>query len=253
MPRIKRYFPVSQDINDDDEVWELTNTFGDRSLRTWMEILRVLDKDENRLRLSDEWFTTASGKVRQQAKNLRRQIGWMLTKGWLASLDAPVTGLPTVLYAPNYAKYHRTQVPFGKVYGSDSGADDAPLLTDPSLPNLTLKEKHKNAFVSQGGFQDFWDAYPKRRRKAKQAALKAWKKLKVDEALLVRILDALAKHSKTFEWTKSGGQFIPLPATWLNGHRWEDEITELDLGAPDGKQSSKVDPGSKYDKYDKFT
>ena len=25
---------------------------------------------------------------------------------------------------------------------------------------------------------------------------------------------------------KEGGQFIPYPATWINGRRWEDEVTE---------------------------
>jgi hypothetical protein len=25
------------------------------------------------------------------------------------------------------------------------------------------------------------------------------------------------------QWTKDNGQFIPMPATWLNGRRWEDE------------------------------
>ena len=30
--------------------------------------------------------------------------------------------------------------------------------------------------------------------------------------------------SKSHDWTKDGGQFIPHAATWLNGKRWEDEL-----------------------------
>jgi hypothetical protein len=29
------------------------------------------------------------------------------------------------------------------------------------------------------------------------------------------------------QWTKDGGQFIPMPATWLNGRRWEDETPKV--------------------------
>jgi DNA replication protein DnaC len=33
----------------------------------------------------------------------------------------------------------------------------------------------------------------------------------------------LEKQKVSTEWLKDGGQFIPHPATWLNGRRWEDE------------------------------
>ena len=36
---------------------------------------------------------------------------------------------------------------------------------------------------------------------------------------------AIAKQKLSDQWTKEGGQFIPHPATWLNGKRWEDELT----------------------------
>lgn len=71
------------------------------------------------------------------------------------------------------------------------------------------------------GFAEFWKRYPK--KKAKQAAVTAWRKLSgVD---LQVILEALEAVKQADEWQKDGGQFIPLPASWLNGRRWEDEIT----------------------------
>lgn len=38
------------------------------------------------------------------------------------------------------------------------------------------------------------------------------------------LLAALANHCLRPDWIKDGGQYIPLPATWLNGRCWEDEI-----------------------------
>jgi hypothetical protein len=69
-------------------------------------------------------------------------------------------------------------------------------------------------------FARFWDAYPKKVGKGK--AEKAF--VKVDVALLDVILKAVAQHSKSEQWLKDNGQFIPHPATWLNERRWEDEM-----------------------------
>ena len=44
MPVPKRWFPLSRDINDDAEVWELTDKFRGNALRLWMEILALLRK-----------------------------------------------------------------------------------------------------------------------------------------------------------------------------------------------------------------
>ena len=68
-----------------------------------------------------------------------------------------------------------------------------------------------------GDFDVFWESYPD--KKAKQAATKAWSKLKPNESLFNLIIDALEKQKPYF---KVG--FIPHPATWLNGRRWEDAI-----------------------------
>ncbi len=74
-------------------------------------------------------------------------------------------------------------------------------------------------------FSRFWEAYPK--KTAKQQALTAWKKLKPDTELTESILKSLERQKKSAQWTKDGGQYIPYPATWLNGKRWEDELTEV--------------------------
>ncbi|MFI8394175.1 MULTISPECIES: YdaU family protein [Pseudomonas] len=71
-------------------------------------------------------------------------------------------------------------------------------------------------------FPKFWKMYPN--KKGKAAAEKAWKKLKVTADLFGQIAEGLAAQVVCEAWVKDGGQFIPHPATWLNGKRWEDEV-----------------------------
>ena len=71
-------------------------------------------------------------------------------------------------------------------------------------------------------FPKFWALYPRKQDKAK--ALKAWAKLKVTDELFTVIAKGLGSQVVSADWLKDSGQFIPHPATWLNGKRWEDEI-----------------------------
>lgn len=66
-------------------------------------------------------------------------------------------------------------------------------------------------------FDRFWDAYP--RKDAKQAAEKAWRKLKPRHELVDAIVAAVELQARGWK----DPQFIPMPATWLNGARWNDQ------------------------------
>ena len=44
------------------------------------------------------------------------------------------------------------------------------------------------------------------------------------------MIEAVAKQSKCDQWIRDGGQYIPHPATWINGHRWEDEVSVRTTG-----------------------
>ena len=71
-------------------------------------------------------------------------------------------------------------------------------------------------------FDKFWERYPKKRAKAQ--AKKAWSKVRLTRGLFAEIIEALEAQKLTPDWQKNEGQYIPLPATWINGQRWEDEI-----------------------------
>ena len=72
-------------------------------------------------------------------------------------------------------------------------------------------------------FARFWKLYP--RKTNKQAARRAWYKLKPDLLLCSRMSQALKAQMRSDAWRRDNGRYIPHPSTWLNGRRWEDEIT----------------------------
>lgn len=82
-------------------------------------------------------------------------------------------------------------------------------------------------------FAEFWKAYPN--KKAKQAAAKAWKRLKPDRALFDVIMQALDTAKRSDQWSRDGGRYIPHPATWINGRRWEDQDAEVAAGTSRGQ------------------
>jgi len=70
-------------------------------------------------------------------------------------------------------------------------------------------------------FDLFWLNYPN--KKGKAAALKAWKKIKKPTEVIEKIKKVLPEQIESESWTKNNGQFIPMPATYLNQGRWDDE------------------------------
>ena len=86
------------------------------------------------------------------------------------------------------------------------------------------KIENKKKSYDADGFAAFWAAYPKKAGKAD--ALKAWNKLKPDVVLQEQMGKALEVQKQSQQWRKDGGQYIPMPATWLNGRRWEDEAPQ---------------------------
>jgi len=103
------------------------------------------------------------------------------------------------------------------------------------VKNCTPIRTSNNNHSTTGAFDRFWSSWPK--KVAKAAAKKAWAKLSPDEVLLEQILEALDRQKRSDQWTRDGGQYIPYPATWLRGRRWEDETPtqpgKIDLTDPE--------------------
>ena len=72
-------------------------------------------------------------------------------------------------------------------------------------------------------FAGLWQYYP--RHTSKQAAVKAWDKLRPSDELIAEIGKALRRQKASDEWQRGIG--IPYLSTYLNNRRWGDSVDEL--------------------------
>lgn len=107
--------------------------------------------------------------------------------------------------------------------------------------NKDINNKHKPPISPL--FADFWKAYPK--HQDKQGALKAFEKLKPDQDLVDQMITSINAWKQSDQWTKDGGQYIPMPTTWLNRRRWEDEMPQTSMQRP-----GKVVSAARYEQRD---
>lgn len=135
----------------------------------------------------------------------------------------------------NDGRFAGTEYILTDVSGVFDGEEDTPC---PSLPctvkPCTVNSPQQNNIITnippivpQKGdegedlFEQFWSAYPY--KKAKEKARRAWRRLNPGIELCRVMAAALEMDKKSNAWQREGGRFIPYPASWLNGRRWEDE------------------------------
>ena len=106
----------------------------------------------------------------------------------------------------------------------------------PRNPIQSISESISESESNTKLFDAFWTAYPK--HEAKADAEKAFTKLAPDDELMATILKAIEIWKKTEQWTKDGMKFVPLPATYIRGRRWEDEMSKA--GATQPRPSKEV-------------
>jgi hypothetical protein len=136
--------------------------------------------------------------------------------------DKPVENQSETKPEPNHNQ-EVTKTEPDKIYDEDVDGDkdvDVDIYSTP--PTSPLRGSGRKKSTDMDGFALFWQEYP--RKAAKAAALKAWQKLNPSPELVERILAHVRDHKRSQDWIKDGGQFVPYPATFLNGRRWEDDI-----------------------------
>ena len=136
--------------------------------------------------------------------------------------DKPVENQSVTKPEPNHNQEVTKPEP-DKIYDVDVDGDkdvDVDIYSTP--PTSPRRGSGRKKSADMDGFALFWQEYP--RKAAKAAALKAWQKLNPSPELVERILAHVRDHKRSPDWLKDGGQFVPHPATFLNGRRWEDDI-----------------------------
>lgn len=125
--------------------------------------------------------------------------------------------------------YRRKRLPKNteNTESTDIRANDDLHTCAPSQKRKTEREGQK---AKEELFSTFWAAYPKKRNKAR--AKQAFFRIKKIDKVFPVMMQALGRQKVSADWQKDGGQYIPLPTTWLNGERWEDvEQVEVQLPA----------------------
>ena len=90
--------------------------------------------------------------------------------------------------------------------------------------NLEAKAKAKAESENQllKNFELFWSAYPN--KKSKKTAFEKFKRVDFKKTSFESIMISLEKQKQSDDWTKNGGQYVPMPQTWIFNERWTDEI-----------------------------
>lgn len=189
------------------------------------------------------------GQILTSVRNLA--VAWHRSKDWTGKvidlfvadgmLEKVRTPCGTLLTIVNYGIYQDCDSEVRTLHRTDSGhfvghfADTSQDIS--KKDKKAKKDKEEKNITPIVPFAQFWEVYPK--KVGKDAAIKAFKKINPDEALMQTILEAVGKQKLSRQWQENGGQYIPYPATWLNGHRWEDEIetTRTGLASAVGKPS----------------
>lgn len=96
-------------------------------------------------------------------------------------------------------------------------------------PSQKRKTEREGQKAKEELFSTFWAAYPKKRNKAR--AKQAFFRIKKIDKVFPVMMQALGRQKVSADWQKDGGQYIPLPTTWLNGERWED-VEQVEVQPP---------------------
>jgi len=147
--------------------------------------------------------------------------------GKLAGNNAPSNATSISKESPNQPTnqpYQPTKTDTVKIGGVEQGPAIPADQDKPQKPGSkgNQRPRKSSAAGDNPGFNAFWVSYPK--KIAKEAARRIYERISPSEELNAVIISAVQAWSKSPQWTKDGGQFIPHAATWLNQKRWQDEI-----------------------------
>ena len=96
---------------------------------------------------------------------------------------------------------------------------------------VTTEEQQSNTFKNDNNvdkryicsFKTFWKQYP--RKESKKRAETMYKREATSKKKETKILEGLKRFNAKWKAEETEKQYIPLPTSWLNAERWEDEIT----------------------------
>ena len=214
----------------DNFLWQEKRTFN--KAEAWIDILLRANFDQGTVMINGVKLSLYPGQFATTIVHLSDRWGWSRTKvsrflDMLAQekmIDVKKTSKYTLLTIVKWGLYQRDEQEKDIKKASKEHQESIKKAQTKNVKNIK-NAKNITPLTPQleNGFNAFWTAYP--RKTAKAAANKAWEKLAPDDALVKIIMRALSAQKASEQWRREAGRFIPNPATWLNGKRWEDELT----------------------------
>lgn len=135
----------------------------------------------------------------------------------------------SIISIMNYDSYQGGEIESNTENGNQVTTKEQLSNTEKNSNNPNHPKKHTH--MTDPDYSRFYKAYPK--HKARLDGFKAWKSKDVKPYLppIDELINIIEKQKQTEEsWGRDNGDFIPLPATWLRGHKWTDEaqLTEAE-------------------------
>lgn len=202
---------LADQANDDGVCWPSVGTISERTCLSERAVQDAL-----------KWLQRAGVVFREYRQNT--STCYTITPSRFDPAKAPAASKRTTSRGANAAPPANAapvQMPHPTpANAAPPGANAAPLGVQMPHPNRQLNHQRTVNEPSDELFDAFWSAWP--RREAKADAKKAWKQIKPSQEVLAAILADVRMRLAEKIWDNP--KFIPLPATYLRGKRWEDEL-----------------------------
>ena len=176
--------------------------------------------------------------------DVSRALARLTSLGLLDEYESP-SG--PVLHVANWEKHQRVSNPAKPRFEAHelvSTAQSSAILASTSEPSRVIGKgregKGEDTCASADAereFDEWYDAYPRKRGKGQ--AVKAYRAARKKASAQV-LLDALVAQIPTL--TAKGPNYVPYPATWLNGERWTDEPDNVHQLRPDADGRIELPP-----------
>lgn len=190
--------------------------------QAWVDLIMIANHKDGFIIVRGNMVEVKRGQVGWSQERLAKRWKWSRKKvaNFLKQLEMAQqieqqkNNISSIITILNYGLYQKKEPQKEQQENGRSTAEE------PQKHTNKNEKKERNIYAQN--FESFWKAYPK--KKAKPEALKAFTKVNPDTVLMEKILRAIESAKMTDDWKKENGQFIPYPATWLNGQRWLDEV-----------------------------
>jgi hypothetical protein len=214
---------------EDNKIW-LEDKFTDG--QAWIDLILLANHKDGIIKKRGIRLQIKRGELGWSELSLAKRWQWSRGKvrrylKYLESLNMikmiqQKNKVTTHIIVVNYDKYqdsgttngHQTDI---KRYRNNNDNKDNKEDTPQKREKMSPKKEYSEEFLL------FWQAYPK--KVGKKDAGRAWKKAKIGNGDMSVILTAIEAQKKTKQWQDL--QYVPAPATWINGARWEDKVEEV--------------------------